>query len=83
MIDVECWWPTTHDRILLRGKGHAQVWGEVADAAIGELWRDRLVVAHIEKSICANVDHVGTLLHALLEFDAALGRHDVTITTYF
>ena len=56
---------------------------QAADAAIWELWRGRIFVGHVAKTHYYNTDHVGILLYALLQLDAATGGHDVKIDPFF
>jgi len=56
---------------------------QVADAALSELWRGRIFVGHVAKTHYYNTDHVGILLHALLQLDAAIGGSDLRIDVFF
>ena len=56
---------------------------EVAGEGIKELWRGKLFVGHVMKKHYMATDHVGILLHALLQLEGALGRHDVDVRAFF
>ena len=56
---------------------------EVADEAIEYLWRGRLFVGHVEKTLYEASDLVGFLLHALLHLDAACGGSGIHIEPWF
>jgi hypothetical protein len=56
---------------------------EVASEAVDQLWRGKLFVGHPLKKHYMNTDHIGLLLHALLQLDGALGGHNLKIDTMF
>ena len=56
---------------------------QVADAAIGELWRGKIFVGHVAKTHYYNTDHVGILLYALLQLDAAVAGGKPKIDVFF
>jgi hypothetical protein len=56
---------------------------QVADEAVKELWRGKLFVGHVIKQHYMNTDHVGILLHALLQLDAALAGDELAVGLFF
>ncbi len=56
---------------------------EAADEAVRELWRGKIFVGHVQKKHYMNTDHVGILLHALLQLEGALGENQLKIEPLF
>ena len=56
---------------------------EVAEEAVEDLWREKIFVGHVLKKHYMNTDHVGILLYALLQLDAAVGGNDLKIEVLF